>query len=146
MQKSTKIKIAAVSVQAVPVFTVLGLYTPMFVERTNTALSAASLFVMLVCAMLFRDTFKNFLAKPTAFKTSVIICLLSYIAMSIGEQLFIISLTSVCSSLAASPLNSWYDIETGKKSKDDFIQQFEKMLGGATGENRTEQSAGNSKT
>ena len=87
MKKATWIKIAATGVAAVPPVVVLLINMPVFIQNTGKSLSAASIFVILILALIFRDATKKFISTPSAFKTCLIVFILSLIAVNLGEQM-----------------------------------------------------------
>ena len=134
MQKSTWIKIFAVTIQAAPPVIVLLLNAPVFIERTDKAISAAAILVAVILALIFRDATKKMFETPSAFKTCLFCFLLSSIAVSLGEQIMYISATALISGVCAIPLNIWYNHETKPATTDDVV----KVLEGLVKENKDE--------
>lgn len=128
MKKSTWIKIAAVGVQAVPPVVVLLVNAPVFIERTDKAISAAAILVAVILALIFRDATKKIFQTPSAFKTCLICFLFSLIAVSLGEQVLQISATALISGACAIPLNMWYNNETKPATTDDIVKALEGMV------------------
>lgn len=127
MQKATWIKIAAVGVTAIPPVVVLCLNFPVFVERTDKAISAAAILVAIICACIFKDATKKIFSTPSAFKICVICFILSYIAVSLGEQILQISATALVSGACGIPLNMWYNHETKPATTDDMIEALKDL-------------------
>lgn len=128
MRKSTWIKLAAVGVQAVPPVVVLLVNAPVFVERTDKAISAAAILVAVILALIFRDATKKIFQTPSAFKTCLICFLFSLIAVSLGQQMLQISATALISGACAVPLNMWYNNETKPATTDDIVKALEGMV------------------
>ena len=128
MKKSTWIKLAAVGVQAVPPVVVLLVNAPVFVERTNKAVSAAAILVAVILALIFRDATKKIVETPSAFKTCLFCFLFSLIAVSLGTQMLQISATALISGMCAIPLNMWYNNETKPATTDDIVKALEGMV------------------
>lgn len=109
MKKLGFLKAITMGIQAVPV-TIVGLVNfPVFVENTGTALAASGAFIGIFLALIFRDNFKEFFKTPTTFKISLVIFLLSLVAVNIGEQFLLLSGTVVASSLASTPTKIMYE-------------------------------------
>lgn len=128
MKKSTWIKIAAVSVQAVPPIVVLFANAPVFIERTDKAISAAAILVAVILALIFKDATKKIVETPSAFKTCLFCFLFSLIAVSLGSQMLQISATALISGACAIPLNMWYNNETKPATTDDIVKALEGMV------------------
>ena len=128
MKKSTWIKLAAVGVQAVPPVAVLLANAPVFIERTDKAISAAAILVAVILALIFRDATKKIFQTPSAFKTCLICFLFSLIAVSLGQQMLQISATALISGACAMPLNMWYNNETKPATTDDIVNALKEMV------------------
>lgn len=128
MKKSTWIKLAAVGVHATPPVVVLLLNAPVFIERTDKAISAAALLVAVILALIFKDATQKIFQTPSAFKTCLFCFLLSLIAVSLGEQILTISATALISGLCAMPLNMWYNNLTKPATTDDIVKAIEDMV------------------
>ena len=140
MKKSTWIKLAAVGVQAVPPVVVLLVNAPVFVERTDKAISAAAILVAVILALIFKDATKKIFQTPSAFKTCLFCFLFSLIAVSLGTQMLQISATALISGACAIPLNMWYNNETKPATTDDIVD----VLKGFVKENKDESNDKNS--
>lgn len=138
IKKSTWIKTAAIAVTAVPPIVVLCLNFPIFVERTDKAISAAALLVAIICACIFKDATKKLFQTPSAFKICIIAFVLSYISVSLGEQILQISATALISGACGIPLNMWYNYETKPATSDDMINAIKDLVKTEGGENSEE--------
>lgn len=138
IKKSTWIKTAAIAVTAVPPIVVLCLNFPVFVERTDRAISAAALLVAIICACIFKDATKKLFQTPSAFKICIIAFVLSYISVSLGEQILQISATALISGACGIPLNMWYNYETKPATSDDMINAIKDLVKTEGGENSEE--------
>ena len=125
MKKSTWIKIAQVCVTAIPPVVVLGMNFPIFVESTGKCLSAAGILVAIILALIFRDATKKIFATPSAFKTCLIVFLLSVVAVNLGAQMLQISATALVSGACGIPLGMWYNAETRPATTDDIVKALE---------------------
>ena len=128
MKKATWIKIAAVGVTAAPPVVVLLLNAPVFIQRTDKAISAAAILVSIICALIFKDATKKIFQTPSAFKTCVVVFLFSLISVSLGEQLLQISATALVSGACGVPLNMWYNKETQPATTDDIVEALEGLV------------------
>lgn len=128
MKKTTWIKIAAVAVAAVPPVVVLCVNFPIFVSRADKAISAASLLVAVICACIFKDATKKIFQQPSAFKICLCVFLLSYIAVTLGEQMLQISATALISGACGVPLNMWYNHETKPATTDDMLDALKDLV------------------
>lgn len=140
MKKATWIKLAATVVAAAPPVLVLCLNFPMFVERTDKAISAAALLVAIICACIFKDATKKIFEMPSAFKICVIMFVLSYISVTLGEQILQISTTALLSGACAMPLNMWYNHETQPATSNDIIKALQNLVGKETVDEKERQS------
>jgi hypothetical protein len=140
MKKSTWIKLAAVGVQATPPVVVLLLNAPVFIERTDKAISAAAILVAVILALIFRDATKKIFQTPSAFKTCLFCFLFSLIAVSLGSQMLQISATALISGACAIPLNMWHNNETKPATTDDIVKALEGMVKESTNESNNKNS------
>lgn len=103
-KKTTWIKISQLLVTAVPPVAVLCVKFPEFIKTTGASISAAGLLVGIILALIFRDQTKKLFQTPSAFKTCLIVFLLSLIAVNLGEQCLWISSTALISGACGVPL------------------------------------------
>lgn len=130
MKKTTLIKIASVCVAGIPPVVVLCCNMPVFIEQTGKAISAAALLVGVILVLIFKDATKKFFQTPSAFKTCVVVFILSLIAVNLGEQMLQISLTAMISGACALPLNMWYNNLTQPASTDDIVDALKDLVKG----------------
>lgn len=135
MKKSIWIKLTAVGVQAIPPVVVLFLNAPVFIERTDKAISAAAILVAVILALIFKDATKKIFETPSAFKTCLFCFLFSLIAVSLGEQMLQISATALISGVCAIPLNMWYNHLTKPATTDDIVKAIDAMTKEKSDEN-----------
>lgn len=128
MKKSTWIKVAQVTVTAVPPVVVLFMNMPVFIESTGKSISAAGILVAIILALIFRDATKKIFATPSAFKTCLIVFLLSLIAVNLGEQMLMISATALVSGACGIPLGMWYNAETKPATTDDVVNALKELV------------------
>lgn len=121
MKKSTWIKISQVAITSIPPVVVLLVNFPVFAESTGKCLSAAGILVAVILALIFRDATKKLFATPSAFKTCLIVFLLSVIAVNLGTQMLQISATALISGACGIPLGMWYNHETKPATTDDIV-------------------------
>lgn len=144
IKKTTWIKAAAIGVTAIPPIVVLCLNFPVFVERTDKAISAAALLVAIICACIFKDATKKIFQTPSAFKICLVAFILSYISVSLGEQVLQISATALISGACGMPLNMWYNYETKPATTDDMIEAMKDLVkpegGGEDEKNKLDES------
>ena len=137
MKKTTWIKAAAVAVTAVPPVVVLCCNFPVFIQDTGKTISAASLLVALICACIFTDATKKIFQTPSAFKICVFVFILSYMGVTLGEQLLQISTTALISGACGVPLNMWYNYETKPATSDDVINALSGLVKEKDGDEET---------
>ena len=126
-KKSTWIKIAQVCVTAIPPVVVLCMNFPVFVESTGKCIYAAGILVAIILAMIFKDATRKIFATPSAFKTCVIVFLISLIAVNLGAQMLQISATALVSGACGIPLGMWYNAETKPATTDDIVSELKKL-------------------
>lgn len=136
VKKTTWIKAAAVGVTAIPPVVVLCVNFPVFMQDTGKSISAAALLVAIICACIFKDATKKIFQTPSAFKICVCVFLFSLIAVSLGQQLLVISATALISGACGVPLNMWYNYETKPATTDDVLNALKDLVKG--GENNEE--------
>ena len=119
-KKTLTIKILALCIQIIPILVVFGLYCPVFISRWDKALSAGAIVVIVILSLIFKDAFKRIIHRPSAFIFSGIIFVMCLIMCSIGDQVMVLSATSLMSGLAALPLNMWYNTLTRPLSPEDL--------------------------
>lgn len=128
MKKATWIKLSAIGVSVIPPVVVLLCNAPLFIQRTDKAISAAALLVAVICALVFKDATSKLFQTPSAFKTCLIVFLLSYISVSLGEQMLQISATALISGACGIPLNMWYNYETKPATTDDMLEALKGLV------------------
>lgn len=128
MKKSTWIKVFQVAVTAIPPVVVLFMNMPVFIESTGKSISAAGILVAIILALIFRDATKKIFATPSAFKTCLIVFLLSLIAVNLGEQMLMISATALVSGACGIPLGMWYNAETKPATTDDVVNALKDLV------------------
>lgn len=126
--KAFWIKAAQVAVTAVPPVVVLCLNFPVFVASTGKSLSAAGILVAIILALIFKDATKKIFATPSAFKTCLIVFLLSVIAVNLGEQMLQISATALVSGACGVPLGMWYNSVTKPATTDDIVAAIQNVM------------------
>lgn len=128
MKKTLWIKIVASLIAAIPPVVVLILNYPVIVSRADRIISIAALFVTIVLMLIFKDAVKRFFQTPGYLKFSFVILIFSLISLSLGEQMFVLSLTATISGLCALPLNIWYNYLTKPVTSQEFLNVM-KTLG-----------------
>ncbi len=124
-KKATVIKIIATALQIIPVLVALGVNAPIIVSRWDKTVSVAAIVVIIILACIFKDATKKFISTPSAFKFSLAIFIISLLALSLGEQLLIISATSLISGLVVLPLNMWYNYLTRPVTAEELKKIME---------------------
>jgi glucan phosphoethanolaminetransferase (alkaline phosphatase superfamily) len=127
-KKSTWIKITQVCVTAIPPVVVLCMNFPVFIESTGKSISAAGILVALILACIFKDATKRIFSTPSAFKTCLIVFLLSLIAVNLGTQMLQISATALVSGACGIPLGMWYNAETKPATTDDVMNELKNLI------------------
>lgn len=128
MKKSTWIKVAQIGVTAIPPVVVLCMNFPVFAESTGKCISAAAVLVAIILALIFRDATKKLFSTPSAFKTCLIVFLLSLIAVNLGHQMLQISATALISGACGIPLGMWYNAETKPATTDDVVSAIKDLV------------------
>lgn len=128
MKKSTWIKVAQIGVTAIPPVVVLCMNFPVFAESTGKSISAAAILVAIILALIFKDATKKLFSTPSAFKTCLIVFLLSLIAVNLGHQMLQISATALVSGACGIPLGMWYNAETKPATTDDVVSAIKDLV------------------
>jgi len=121
MSKATWVKIAQVCVTAIPPVVVFAFKCPVLFHDTAKALSAGGVLLSIILMMIFKDATKRAFATPSAFKTCVVVFAISLVAVTIGEQMLIISATALVSGACGIPLGIWYNNLTRPATTDDVV-------------------------
>lgn len=121
MKKTLWIKIVASLIAAIPPVVVLILNYPVIVSRADRVVSIAALLVAIILTLIFKDAVKRFFQTPGYLKFSIVILILSLISLSLGDQMFKLSLTATISGLCALPLNIWYNYLTKPVTSREFL-------------------------
>ena len=127
-KKAFWIKFSQVCVTAIPPVAVLCLNFPVFIESTSKSISAAGILVAIILALIFKDATKKLFATPSAFKTCLIVFLLSLVAVNLGTQMLQISATALVSGACGIPLGMWYNSETKPATTDDIVGELQKLV------------------
>ena len=128
MKKSTWIKVAQIGVTAIPPVVVLCMNFPVSTESTGKSISAAAVLVAIILALIFKDATKKLFSTPSAFKTCLIVFLLSLIAVNLGHQMLQISATALISGACGIPLGMWYNAETKPATTDDVVSAIKDLV------------------
>lgn len=128
IKKTIWIKTSALAVQAIPPVVVLCCNFPVFIQRTGATISAAGILVAIILALIFRDATKKIFQTPSAFKTCIIVFLISLIAVNLGEQMLAISATALISGACGIPLNMWYNKLTQPPTNDAMLEGLKNLL------------------
>lgn len=128
MKKSVWIKICQVGITAIPPVVVLCMNFPVFAESTGKSISAAAVLVAIILALIFKDATKKIFATPSAFKTCLIVFLLSLIAVNLGHQMLQISATALISGACGIPLGMWYNAETKPATTNDVLTAIKDLV------------------
>lgn len=126
--KATWIKVAQVGVTALPPVIVLCVNFPVFIESTGKSISAAGILVAIILALIFKDATKKIFTTPSAFKTCLIVFLISLIAVNLGTQMLQISATALVSGACGIPLGMWYNHETKPATTDDIVTALQDLV------------------
>ena len=126
--KATWIKVAQVGITALPPVIVLCVNFPVFIESTGKSISAAGILVAIILALIFKDATKKIFATPSAFKTCLIVFLISLIAVNLGTQMLQISATALVSGACGIPLGMWYNHETKPATTDDIVTALQDLV------------------
>ena len=127
-KKATWIKAAQVAVTGLPPVIVLCANFPVFIESTGKSISAAGILVAIILALIFKDATKKIFATPSAFKTCLIVFLISIIAVNLGTQMLQISATALISGACGIPLGMWYNNETKPATTDDIVEALKDIV------------------
>lgn len=139
-KKAFWIKLVQVIVTAVPPVVVLCLNYPVFVESTSKTISVAAVLVAIILALIFKDATKKIFATPSAFKTCLIIFLLSLIAVNLGHQMLQISATALVSGACGVPLGMWYNSVTKPATSDDIVNALKDIVKEKDNEKKSDES------
>lgn len=101
---------------------------PVFAESTGKSISAAAVLVAIILALIFKDATKKLFSTPSAFKTCLIVFLLSLIAVNLGHQMLQISATALISGACGIPLGMWYNAETKPATTDDVVSAIKDLV------------------
>lgn len=127
-KKAFWVKFSQVCVTAIPPVVVLCLNFPVFVESTSKSISAAAILVAVILALIFKDATKKIFATPSAFKTCVIVFLISLVAVNLGSQMLQISATALISGACGIPLGMLYNNMTKPATTDDVVEVLKDMV------------------
>lgn len=137
MKKTMWIKVVASLIAAIPPVVVLIVNYPVIVSRADKIISVAALVVAIILMLIFKDAVKRFFQTPGYLKFSIVILVLSLISLSLGEQMFKISLTATISGLCALPLNIYYNYLTKPATSREVLNAMNALAK----ENKDEQKS-----
>lgn len=78
-----------------------------FYSETSSGITVTSIFLIVAILFYFKDSFKQWIAKPSVFKYVMICWIITLVFVCIGEQLFIASSILLASFLCAIPFDVW---------------------------------------
>ena len=129
MKKSTKIRIASLIVFLTPVLAGAIYCAPLIVQRWDKCLSFAGIVVAIIIFVAFKDAAKRFLSTPTLLKTSIICVIISLLAVSLGQDLLILSACALAGALLSLPFVIWYNMEIRPPTNKEVMEQFKELKG-----------------
>lgn len=129
MKKSTKIRIAALIVFLIPVLAGAVYCAPLIIHRWDKCVSFAGIVVAIIIFVAFKDAAKRFLSTPTLLKTSIVCVVVSLIAVSLGNDLLILSSCALLGALLSLPFVIWYNVEIRPPTNKEVMEQFKELEG-----------------
>ena len=123
-KKYVAVNVIAKLIEWVPILTYCCLNIEYFYSTEDKGITFTTIFLLGAILMYFKDTFKNWLAKPSTFKYICISWILSLVMVVFGNQIFYVASILLVSFLAAIPLEVW---KTKIKLTDEDVKKFEEL-------------------
>lgn len=95
-----------------------------FYDTTGSGITTTTIFVLGAILMYFKDAFKQWLTKPSAYKYVAICWIISLAMYILGEKIFVVATILLCSFVAAIPLEVWH---ANLKKQDVEQDSFDKL-------------------
>lgn len=129
MKKRIIVKLLAILVNLTPIIIALLWKGSLIIKRADTTISAVLLFVLIVTAIILKDSFYNyFKGTMAAVKLSILMFLLSWLFITIGEPLMWVSGATILGGILALPLNMWYNELIRPVSETAFIKSLKELV------------------
>lgn len=86
--------------------------------------------ILLIGAILcfFKDSFKTWITKPSVFKYSCIIWVISLICIMLGDQMFLLSTILLASNLASIPTSIWEANVKKEALEDSAVKNLKELI------------------
>lgn len=128
MKKTTILKTSSILVQATPPILVTLLNFDVFVENTGKSIALGGVLLALILSLIFKDAFKKFITTPSALKVSLILFIISFIAVTIGHQVLMISGAAIAGGVGGTLLDSINNNIKKPDKTDDLIKAIEGLV------------------
>lgn len=130
MKKTTILKASSILVQATPPILVTLLNFDVFVENTGKSIALGGILLALILSLIFKDAVKQFISTPSTVKVSLILFILSFIAVTIGHQVLMISGAALAGGAGGTLLDS-IDKNIKKPDKaDELLNALKGLVNG----------------
>lgn len=128
-KKVTTLSIIEKIVQWLPV-AVYGIFNiEEFYSTAESGITITAIFVIGAILFFIKDTFKNWITKPSLFKYVCICWVMALVFVCIGDKIFVISSIMLGSFVASIPLDVWKKHLSDKSDEAEFINGLKNLLG-----------------
>lgn len=128
--KPWKIKALSIAVQILPMLIVTGCYFPFIIQRPATMISFAAIVVLFIVGLILKDNLMKQFQSLNWTKTCLIVAVISGLAMYIAKPMLIVSLSGICGSVIAYPLEIKYKETIDQAKEERTLEKFKSVMRG----------------
>lgn len=130
IKKPWKIKALSIAVQILPMLIVTGCYFPFLIERPTTMISFAAIIVLFIVGLILKDNLMKQFQSLNWTKTCLIVAVISGLAMYVAKPMLIVSLSGICGSIIAYPLEIKYKELLDEAKEKKTLEKFKSVMRG----------------
>lgn len=130
IKKPWKIKALSIAVQILPMLIVTGCYFPFLIKRPTTMISFAAIIVLFIVGLILKDNLMKQFQSLNWTKTCLIVAVISGLAMYVAKPMLIVSLSGICGSIIAYPLEIKYKELLDEAKEKKTLEKFKSVMRG----------------
>lgn len=128
--KPWQIKTLSIAVQILPMLIVTGCYFPFLIKRPATMISFAAIVVLFIVGLILKDNLMKQFQSLNWTKTCLIVAAFSGLALYIAKPMLIVSLSGLCGSVVAYPLEVKYKEIVDRAKEEKTLEKFKSVMRG----------------
>lgn len=128
--KPWQIKTLSIAVQILPMLIVTGCYFPFMIERPATMISFATIVILFIVGLILKDNLLKHFQSLNWTKTCLIVAVFSGVALYLAKPMLIVSLSGICGSVLAYPLEIKYKAIVDETKEKETLEKFKSVMRG----------------